>query len=71
MEGRDGIMSGQREKSSCDADPTIASDAKIALSLSFYYHSDPRGSSGARMALRGCTKWEKMPGVCTAAIISH
>lgn len=28
-------MSGQRKKSSCDADLTIASDAKTALSLSF------------------------------------
>lgn len=50
-------MSGQREKSSCDADLTIASDAKTALSLSFYYHhSDPRGSSGAGMALQGCAR---------------
>lgn len=71
MQGRDGSMSGQREKSSSDADLTIASGAKTALSLSFYYHSDPRGSSGASVALQGCTKCEETPGLCTPAVISH
>lgn len=46
MEGRESNVTRQREKLSCDTDSTTAS-------------ADPVGSSGARMALQGCTKLEQ------------